>query len=108
MTLTTDLAVQASGISYTYDSSQAPGGRINLGSVTVGGSPINPNGVYSIAMSEQVFNFLNSLLQGSLSGRVENTGLFEYNIVRDYMRSLRFVQYKSEGRIKDTNPAPVK
>jgi 5'-nucleotidase/UDP-sugar diphosphatase len=108
VTLTTDLAVQASGISYTYDSSQAPGGRINLGSVTVGGSPINPNGVYSIAMSEQVFNFLNSLLQGSLSGRVENTGLFEYNIVRDYMRSLRFVQYKSEGRIKDTNPAPVK
>jgi hypothetical protein len=34
-----------------------------------------------------------------------NTEIFEYNAVRDYMSSLRFVNYKSEGRVKDTTPA---
>jgi hypothetical protein len=72
--------------------------------VNVNGKPValDQTKLYSVAMSEQVFNFLNNLLRGSLSGRVENTGLFEYTIVRDYMKSLKFVQYKSEGRIKDT------
>jgi 5'-nucleotidase, C-terminal domain len=108
VTLTTDLAIQASGITYTYDSSQAPGSRVNFASVIVNGEPValNLGKVYYIAMSEQVFGFLNALTGGNLISIP--TGLFEYNIVRDYMRSLRFVQYKSEGRIKDTAPAPVK
>jgi len=54
-------------------------------------------------MSEQVFNFLNGLVGKSLV-KID-TGIFEYNAVRDYMRSLRFVNYKSEGRVKDTAPA---
>ncbi|MGZ7044876.1 MAG: hypothetical protein ACXVJK_00995 [Candidatus Aminicenantales bacterium] len=59
-------------------------------------------------MSDQVFNFLNALVGGSLTSLATDTKLFEYNIVRDYMKSLRFVQYKSEGRVKDTAPAAVK
>jgi len=106
VTLTTDLAVQASGLTYKYNSNNDPGIRVDPGSVmvNVNGKPValDQTKLYSVAMSEQVFNFLNNLLQGSLSGRVENTGLFEYTIVRDYMKSLKFVQYKSEGRIKDT------
>jgi 2',3'-cyclic-nucleotide 2'-phosphodiesterase (5'-nucleotidase family) len=114
VSLTTDLAVQASGVTYTYDSSKPPVqnlgdiSRIDPTSVVVNGElvALNPDKIYYVAMSEQVFNFLNALTGGQLVSIP--TDLFEYNIVRDYMRSLRFVQYKSEGRIKDTNPAPVK
>jgi hypothetical protein len=67
----------------------------------------NPNKIYLVAMSEQIFNFLNGLLLEPAQITIEpsETGLFEYNLVRDYMKSLRFVNYKSEGRIKDTGAA---
>jgi 2',3'-cyclic-nucleotide 2'-phosphodiesterase (5'-nucleotidase family) len=108
VSLTTDLAVQASGITYTYDSSKPPVqnlgelSRIDPLSVMVNGFPVasDPGKVYYVAMSEQVFNFLNALTGGQLTSI--STGLFEYNIVRDFMRSLRFVHYRSEGRIRDT------
>ena len=114
VSLTTDLAVQASGVTYTYDSSKPPVqnlgdiSRIDPTSVVVNGElvALNPGKVYYVAMSEQVFNFLNALTGGQLPSIP--TGLFEYNVVRDYMRFLRFIQYKSEGRIKDTAPALVK
>ena len=123
VTLTTDLAVQASGLTCAYDSSKAPApdllhlSRLDPMSVMVNGELVvaqlsNPDKYYYVAMSDQVFNFLNALTkdpdhpQGQLTSFP--TGLFEYNIVRDYMKSLKFVQYKSEGRIKDTAPGPVK
>jgi 2',3'-cyclic-nucleotide 2'-phosphodiesterase (5'-nucleotidase family) len=112
--LTKDLAIQASGLTYTYDSSKSaaplgqPPTRVDVSSVRIDGQPINPDDMYAVAMSDQVFSFLNALVGGSLTPLATDTKLFEYNIVRDYMKSLRFVQYKSEGRIKDTNPAPVK
>ena len=108
VTLTTDLAVQASGLTYTYDSSKPPAqnlgaiSRIDPSSVRVGGNPIDPNAVYFVAMTDQVFNFLNALTGGALQNFPTNVN--EYTLVRDYMRSLRFVFYKSEGRIKDTAP----
>ena len=123
VTLTTDLAVQASGLTCAYDSSKAPApdllhlSRLDPMSVMVNGELVvaqlsNPDKYYYVAMSDQVFNFLNALTkdpdhpQGQLTSFP--TGLFEYNIVRDYMKSLRFVQVKSEGRIKDTAPMTVK
>ncbi len=120
VSLTTDLAVQASGITYTYDSRKPPVqnlgeiSRLDPSSVKVNGTSVDPGQLYMVAMSDQVFSFLNNLTKnpkdpldpGMLSSIP--TGLFEYNIVRDYMKSLRFVQYKSEGRVKDTAPAPVK
>jgi 2',3'-cyclic-nucleotide 2'-phosphodiesterase (5'-nucleotidase family) len=101
--LTTDLAVQASGLTFTYDSSKDQGKRIDQSSVLVGGKPLSAR-TYYVAMSDQVFGFLKTLM-GSLMGvtlQSSPTGLNEYTIVRDYMRSLRFVRYQSEGRIKDT------
>jgi 5'-nucleotidase/UDP-sugar diphosphatase len=115
VTLSADLGIQASGLTYSYDSTKPPaefGGisRIDPMSVLVNGEPVaaelgNPNKFYLVAMSEQVFRFLNDLVKatgGDLEPYVITTGLFEYDLVRDYMKSLRFVNYKSEGRIKDT------
>jgi 2',3'-cyclic-nucleotide 2'-phosphodiesterase (5'-nucleotidase family) len=108
---TTALSIQPSGLTFTYDSSKPKSpsldqfSRLDPMSVKVGGEyvALNPDKPYFVAMSEQVFNFLNSLVGGSLV-KID-TGIFEYNAVRDYMRSLRFVVYRSEGRVKDTAPA---
>jgi len=120
VTNTTDLAVQGSGITYTYNSNNPPVqqlgllSRIDPSSVKVNGTSVDPGKYYMVAMSDQVFNFLNALTKnpqdptdpGMLSSL--STGLNEYTIVRDYMKSLKFVLYKSEGRIKDTAVAASK
>jgi len=99
--LTTDLAVQASGLTFNYDSSKKAGQMVDPASVLIGGQPIaaDMSHVYYVAMSDQVFKFLNALAGGQLTGIPTN--LNEYTIVRDYMKSLRFVCSKSEGRVKD-------
>jgi 2',3'-cyclic-nucleotide 2'-phosphodiesterase (5'-nucleotidase family) len=111
VTQTTDLAIQASGLTYTYNSNvdAAPLGqmptRVNVGSVMIVkgnvSEPVAANltKFYKVAMSDKIFDFLNNLVGGTLSA--DQTNLNEYTLVRDYMRSLRFVCYKSEGRIKD-------
>jgi hypothetical protein len=63
---------------------------------------LNPSKFYLVAMNEQVFNFFNAVVGGALTPLVTHTGFFEYTIVRDYMNRLKFVDYTSEGRIKDT------
>ncbi len=61
-------------------------------------------------MTEGIFNFLNTLAQGQL--KAYPTGISEYTAVHDYMKSLGFVFYKSEGRVLDlaapTAPALIK
>ncbi len=112
---TTALCIQPSGLTFTYDSSKPPAAglgqfsRLDLMSVKIGNEYVAqyvgvPNKYYYVAMSEQVFNFLNGLVGGNLVKIEPNPAIFEYNAVRDFMRSLRFVNYKSEGRVKDTTP----
>jgi 5'-nucleotidase / UDP-sugar diphosphatase len=106
---TKDLSIQASGLTYAYDSSQPPGGLGGLSrlvpmSVMIGGEYVaaNPDKPYMVVMSEQVFNFLQSLVTPlGLELMSFPTGIFEYNAVRDYMRSLKHVVYESEGRVQD-------
>jgi 2',3'-cyclic-nucleotide 2'-phosphodiesterase (5'-nucleotidase family) len=113
--ITTDLAVQASGLTYKYNSNNDPGSRVDPNSVKVNGESVYPDNLgkpYFVAMSDQVFGFLNALTKdaGHPNGQLVSlpTDLNEYTIVRDYMKSLKFVHYKSEGRIKDTAGATVK
>ena len=105
---TKDLCIQPSGLTFAYDSSKPAAqelgqiSRLDPSSVKVNGElvALNPGKYYYVAMTEQVFNFLNNLVGNSLT-KID-TGLFEYKAVRNYMRSLRIVNYKSEGRVKDT------
>jgi 2',3'-cyclic-nucleotide 2'-phosphodiesterase (5'-nucleotidase family) len=107
---TKDLCIQPSGLNFAYDSSKPPAAklgdisRLDPMSVKIGGELVvlNPNKYYYVAMSEQVFNFLNNLVGNSLY-KID-TGIFEYNAVRDFIKSLHFVNYKSEGRVVDTSP----
>jgi len=111
---TKDLCIQVSGMTYAYDSSKPAAqnlgqfSRLDPMSVKVGGElvALNPNKYYYVAMSEQVFGFLKNLVAPMGITLVSiPTGIFEYNAVRDYMKSLRFVNYGSEGRVVDTSPA---
>jgi 5'-nucleotidase len=112
VTSTTDLAVQASGLTYAYNSSVTPDPgivfRVDAASVKVKGEFVaaHLDKPYYVAMSDQVFGFLNNIAGGGLTAIPTN--LNEYTIVRDYMKSLKFVHYKSEGRIKDAAGATVK
>lgn len=106
VTQTADLAIQASGLTYTYDSSKPPVGnlgeisRLDPASVRINGQPVDPAGDYFVVMSEQVFKFLNTLAGGQLQSIP--TGIFEYTAVRDFMRGLKTVNYSSQGRVRDT------
>ncbi|MHB8054302.1 MAG: bifunctional metallophosphatase/5'-nucleotidase [Candidatus Aminicenantales bacterium] len=102
---TSDFCLDVSGITFAYDSGKpaAPLGgisRVDPASVMINGEPINPAALYKIAVSNQIYNTLIAL--GVTPYSVTETGLFEYNLVRDYAKSLKHLRYKSEGRIIDT------
>ncbi|OGD36637.1 MAG: hypothetical protein A2V45_01010 [Candidatus Aminicenantes bacterium RBG_19FT_COMBO_58_17] len=110
-----DASMQASGLTFDYDSTKAPmepeqliynlthgipeWGRVNPYSIKVMGNPINLAGTYWVALSEQLHKFL--LANGLVPYAEMPTGLFEYNVVRDYMSRQNVLNYGIEGRIVD-------
>lgn len=106
---TDDLSLQTSGLTFEYDSSKPPAstleeilmgqGRIDPFSVKVYGVPVNPEGLYQVAMNEQLVSFLAGL--GMEPFADVDTGLFLYSVARDYMKKLGILSYESEGRIID-------
>jgi hypothetical protein len=81
--------------------------RVDPMSVKINGEyvALNQSKPYMVGMTEQVFDFLNGLTGGELFKY--DSGIFEYNAVRDYMKSLHFVNYVSEGRIIDKAGLPA-
>ncbi len=103
--VTQDLCLQPSGLKFAYDSRKpaAPFGslsRVDPFSVRVNGNPIDPAGVYFLVMNEQVFKTVEAMLPPGMLTAIP-TGLFEYNVVRDFMKSLGRVRYVAEGRVID-------
>ena len=114
-----DASMQASGLVFEYDSSKAPmdpeqliynlthgilqWGRVDPFSIKINGNPIDLAGTYWIALSEQLHTFL--LANGLIPFADMQTGLFEYNVVRDYMSGRQFLNYGIEGRIIDRSPS---
>jgi 2',3'-cyclic-nucleotide 2'-phosphodiesterase (5'-nucleotidase family) len=112
---TDDVSMQASGLTFEYDSTKSPmgpeqliynlthgipeWGRVNPFSIRVNGNPLNLEGTYWVALSEQLHTFL--LANGLEPYAAMPTGLFEYNVVRDYMARQGVLSYGIEGRIVD-------
>jgi 5'-nucleotidase len=110
-----DASMQASGLTFEYDSTKPPlaldqliynmmngipeWGRVNPFSIKVNGVPMNLTGTYWVALSEQLHTFL--LANGLVPYAEMQTGLFEYNLVRDYMAQQCVLNYGIEGRIVD-------
>ena len=101
------VCLQPSGLTFRYDSSKTPGSRVDLSSIEVSGVPVTDLGrdYCIVGMTDQVFDFFNGLTGGLLTRYDPVPSIFEYNAVRDYMKSLGFVSYKSEGRVIDTATA---
>jgi 5'-nucleotidase/UDP-sugar diphosphatase len=113
---TDDISMQVSGLTFEYDSSKPPispekliynlqhgimeWGRVDPFSIRINGNPINLEGVYWVALTEQLHKFLLSM--GLIPYDSIETGLFEYNVVRDYMAAKKILNYRAEGRIIDT------
>ncbi|MDH5466291.1 MAG: 5'-nucleotidase C-terminal domain-containing protein, partial [Candidatus Aminicenantes bacterium] len=102
---TDELSLQVSGLTFEYDSSQPPAAqpgqlsRLDPASVRINGQPVNPFGLYWVAMNEQLVELLSSM--GLIPLEEVETGLFEYNLVRDFMSKLKYLTYTSKGRIID-------
>ena len=52
-------------------------------------------------MNEQDFNTIGGMLPSGMLTAIP-TGLFEYSLVRDHMKSLGRVRYVAEGRVIET------
>jgi len=95
-----DTAMQPSGLTFEYNSDNLPGNRVLW--ININGSfvnPYDPDTTYKVALSEQVYNVLAALDPTIIK---TDTGLFEYNLVRDYMKKLVHVRYEAEGRVIDS------
>jgi 5'-nucleotidase/UDP-sugar diphosphatase len=96
-----DFFLQVSGMSFNYDPRQPVGQRVNLQSIRINGDPIDPTATYSLTVNTGVVALLD------FAGvHAENIALlpdFEYDVVRDYIKSLGVVRYRSEGRIRDNS-----
>ena len=110
-----DLSMQASGLTFEYDSTKTPmgpeqliynmmqgipeWGRVNPFSIKVNGESINFAATYWVVLNEQLHRFLSA---NGLEPYAEmQTGIFEYNAVLDYMAELGALNYGIEGRIVD-------
>lgn len=102
-----DLLIQTSGLTYAYNSDIDPNPglfppfRVDFESIRINGELPNPDPAfkYKIALNEQVFNVLKGI---DPSVTATDTGLFVYNLVRDYARKMNHLSSISEGRILDT------
>ena len=107
---TDELSLQASGITFAYDSSkpavtdeellEGKISRIDPTSILIDGQPIDLEGLYWVVLDELLLNFLTSM--NLLPFEEIDTGMFVYNVVKDYMIKLKVLRYESEGRILDT------
>jgi len=76
-------------------------GRVDPFSIKVNGQPFDFGGVYWVALNEVLHDFL--ITQGLIPYASQETGLFLYNTVRDFMAERQFLDYRSEGRVVDTS-----
>jgi 5'-nucleotidase/UDP-sugar diphosphatase len=107
---TDELSLQASGITFAYDSSkpavteeellEGTISRIDPASIRIHGEPIDPEGLYWVVLDELLLNFLTSM--NLLPFEEVETGMFLYDVVKNYMKKLNVLRYESEGRIVDT------
>ena len=98
---TRDLCLEVSGLEFKYDSSKPATQRVDYSSIKIAGAPINPYGLYWVALNEQLAAFLKTL--GMIPNDEKQTGILEYFAVSDYIGELGHLRYRSTGRVQDTH-----
>lgn len=95
-----DFFLHCSNFSYIYNSTKAPGSRVDYSSISVNGQPLNPYSNYTVTVPDGVVPFL-SQIPGFQINNLQITDYFMYTVVKDFMISHSPVSYYTEGRVID-------
>jgi 5'-nucleotidase / UDP-sugar diphosphatase len=98
-----DFFLHGSNIAYVYNSSNAPGSRVDYTSITVNGQPVNPSATYTVTVPDGVVPFLNQI-PGFTINNLNLTNQFVYNVVKGYVTGHSPISFYSEGRAIDLAP----
>jgi 5'-nucleotidase len=101
--LSHDFYVQVSGMTFAYDSSQPLGGKLR--GVLIGDQALELSATYTVTTNSGLFDFLS--YAGLEPRNPQDTGFFEYEVVRDFIIENSPVEYHCEGRIEDIFETPV-
>ncbi len=91
-----DLWPEVSGMRVVFDSRSL---LLLVKEITVGGEPINPDSVYSVALTDKLAEFLGAA--GLEPMYVEPAGVSEYMALVNFVRAHTPIEYHAEGRIYD-------
>ena len=91
--------LQVSGLKYTYNPKAKPGERIV--SVEIDNKPLDLNKEYTIAMPSFIFKGGDgfTMFKNSKVLVQDNDGTTDINVLVDYCKKLKNINYKTEGRI---------
>lgn len=95
-----DFFLQGSNITYSYNSADPPGSRIDYSTIQINGQPVNPAGAYTVTAPDAVVPFL-SQIPGFNISNLQQTDYFIYNVMKDFIEAHSPVSYYSEGRLID-------
>lgn len=99
-----DFLVQVSGMTYSYDPQEPVGRRLDIDSIRIGGEEIDFTDyftTYTIVFNQGVDFALSEI--GPVMEPISREVLpyYEYEVVRDYLKSSKKIPYRPEGRIRD-------
>jgi hypothetical protein len=94
-----DLFLQYSGLSFSYDPLRPVGERVDLRSIRVGHGKWSPGATYSVTVNSGIAMLLGML--GIEVGNLEFRDELEYDVVRDYILTMKTVAVNSQGRIQE-------
>ena len=97
--LNDDFFLDVSGMRFTYDASRAIGSRVNLKSIRIDGKKFDPSSKYSVTVNQGIAALFS--LMGITPTNVQELPDLEYYVVRNYVRELKVVAYRQQGRIRD-------
>ncbi len=95
-----DFILHGSNIAYAYNSSGAPGARVDYSSIRINEQPIDPAGSYTVTTSDAVVGFV-SQIPGFNIANITMTDIPVYTVVKDHFVANSPVTAYSTGRLID-------
>jgi 5'-nucleotidase / UDP-sugar diphosphatase len=99
--LNEDFFLHVSGMSFAYDPTRPPGGRVLLDTVRIDGKALKPGKTYTMSLNTGLAALIG--LMGIQVTDLKELPDLEYDVLRAYIVKLRCVAYRSEGRIVDAS-----
>jgi 2',3'-cyclic-nucleotide 2'-phosphodiesterase (5'-nucleotidase family) len=95
-----DYFIQVSGIKFKFNPDNPVGSRVIIPSIRIDCERLNPVKKYTLTVNEGLYGIL--LMSGIQVQSVTYTGIPEFVALSNFISLLHHVNYRSEGRIKET------